>query len=73
MNLFEAKLVIIAGKQDFKCSGEWQFFSFFFNAFKIKKEPQNITKGFEIKNKLMVTRGEGIRGKKGKGQVKEHV
>ena len=32
---------------------------------------QNRTRDMEIKNKLTVTRGEGIMGKKGKGQVKD--
>ena len=37
---------------------------------------QNRTRDMEIKNKLTVTRGEvggELGGKKGKGQVKEHV
>ena len=38
-----------------------------------KTNEQNRTREWEIKNKLTVTRGEGdYRGKKRKGQAKEH-
>ena len=40
-----------------------------------KTNKQNRTKDMEIKNKVTMIRGKGEnnRGKKGKGQVKEHV